>query len=112
MFNRDPGPGSYTVVSAQADSVISGTATSVPTHFNIQGVGNGFVSKADRFATNGLEIDHDPKINVAPGQYDPKEIESHPQAPKFDSKSGFTLPFNENNPLNFVKPITVNIYFK
>jgi len=32
--------------------------------------------------------------------------------PKFDSKTGFTLPFNENNPLNFVKPITVNIYFK
>ena len=31
---------------------------------------------------------------------------------RFEKKSGFTLPFNENNPLNYVKPITVNIYFK
>lgn len=49
---------------------------------------------------------------MAPGQYDPQPLESHPKAPKFDAKTGFTLPFNENNPLNFVKPITVNIYFK
>ena len=39
-------------------------------------------------------------------------IEKHLPGPKFDAKTGFTLPFNENNPLNFVKPITVNIYFK
>jgi hypothetical protein len=67
LFNREPGPGSYSVTTPQTDSVISGTATSVATHFNIQGAGNGFVSKADRFATAGLETDHDPKINVAPG---------------------------------------------
>jgi hypothetical protein len=29
-----------------------------------------------------------------------------------DYKGDFSLPFNENNPLNYVKPITVNIYFK
>jgi len=29
-----------------------------------------------------------------------------------DGKGGFTLPFNERNPLNYVRPITVNIYFK
>jgi hypothetical protein len=75
-------------------------------------LGNGFVSKADRFATAGMEQTSDPKINLGPGQYDPKPIEAHPKAPKFDAKTGFTLPFNENNPLNFVKPITVNIYFK
>lgn len=39
----------------------------MPAHFNIQGAGNGFVSKADRFAIAGLEVDNDPKINVAPG---------------------------------------------
>ena len=39
-------------------------------------------------------------------------IQKNVNGPKFDSKTGFTLPFNENNPLNFVKPITVNIYFK
>ena len=32
--------------------------------------------------------------------------------PKLDPKGEFSLPFNEKNPLNFVKPITVNIYFK
>lgn len=32
--------------------------------------------------------------------------------PKLDPKGDFSLPFNEKNPLNFVKPITVNIYFK
>lgn len=29
-----------------------------------------------------------------------------------DHKGDFSLPFNENNPLNYVKPLTVNIYFK
>lgn len=29
-----------------------------------------------------------------------------------DHKGDFSLPFNEKNPLNYVKPITVNIYFK
>ena len=32
--------------------------------------------------------------------------------PKLDPKGEFSLPFNEKNPLNYVKPITVNIYFK
>ena len=27
-------------------------------------------------------------------------------------KGDFSIPFNESNPLNYVKPITVNIYFK
>ena len=75
-------------------------------------MGNGFVSKCERFTIAGMEQPTDPKINVAPGQYDPRPIESNMNVPKFDSKTGFTLPFNENNPLNFVKPITVNIYFK
>ena len=29
-----------------------------------------------------------------------------------DYKGDYSLPFNERNPLNYVKPITVNIYFK
>lgn len=29
-----------------------------------------------------------------------------------DYKGDYSLPFNEKNPLNYVKPITVNIYFK
>lgn len=54
----------------------------------------------------------DPKISVGPGQYDPQRPQEHKQAPRMDYKGDFSLPFNENNPLNYVKPITVNIYFK
>ena len=106
LFNREPGPGAYSVISSAADSVITGMS------HNVQGTGNGFVSKADRFSKAGMEQSSDPKINLGPGQYDPVLVEKNVKAPKFDSKTGFTLPFNENNPLNFVKPITVNIYFK
>ena len=54
----------------------------------------------------------DPLITVGPGQYDPTPLPKHIAGPKIDAKAGFTLPFNEKNPLNYVKPITVNIYFK
>jgi hypothetical protein len=54
----------------------------------------------------------DPKISVGPGQYDPQKPQKHLQAPRMDYKGDFSLPFNESNPLNYVKPITVNIYFK
>jgi hypothetical protein len=36
----------------------------------------------------------------------------HVPGPKMDYKGDFSIPFNEKNPLNYVKPITVNIYFK
>jgi hypothetical protein len=54
----------------------------------------------------------DPKMKVGPGQYDPESLKSHVAAPRMDYKGDFSLPFNENNPLNYVQPITVNIYFK
>lgn len=57
-------------------------------------------------------ISVDPRINVGPGQYDPQRPQEHTAAPRMDYKGDFSLPFNENNPLNYVKPITVNIYFK
>lgn len=52
LFSRDPGPGSYSVISSAADSVISGVTTI--NSFNTQGTGNGFVSKSDRFAIAGM----------------------------------------------------------
>lgn len=54
----------------------------------------------------------DPRIQVGPGQYDPSTVEKHIAGPKMEYKGDFSLPFNEKNPLNYVKPITVNIYFK
>jgi len=73
---------------------------------------NGFVSKQDRFAVSAGQLDRDPTIQVGPGSYNPMPIEKHLLVPKLDPKGEFSLPFNEKNPLNFVKPITVNIYFK
>ena len=46
---------------------------------------------------------------MGPGQYEPKLIQKHINVPNIDAKTGFTLPFNEKNPLNYVRPITVNI---
>jgi len=54
----------------------------------------------------------DPTISIGPGQHNPKQILKHVPGPKMDYKGDFSIPFNEKNPLNYVKPITVNIYFK
>jgi hypothetical protein len=59
-----------------------------------------------------MDYKHDPYIQLGPGSYDVKHQEKHIQVPRLDTKNGFSLPFNEKNPLNYVKPITVNIYFK
>jgi hypothetical protein len=54
----------------------------------------------------------DPNINVDPGQYDPQKPKKHVGGPIIENRTDFSLPFNEKNPLNYVKPMTVNIYFK
>lgn len=59
----------------------------------------------------------DPRMGaVGPASYDiqqyEKERQKHVGGPRIDYKGDFSLPFNEKNPLNYVKPITVNIYFK
>jgi hypothetical protein len=46
----------------------------------VKGTLNGFISKFDRFAYGALEENIDTKIQVGPGQYDPKAIEGHPKA--------------------------------
>ena len=58
------------------------------------------------------ETGEDPTLSLGPGSYNPVLPEKHVVVPKLDGKSGFSLPFNEKNPLNYVRPITVNIYFK
>ena len=54
----------------------------------------------------------DPAIKVGPGDHNPRPIEKHVPGLKMDYKGDFSIPFNEKNPLNYVKPITVNIYFR
>ena len=104
LFNREPGPGTY----VQSTPSIGGSTASQ----SITGFGNGFVSKSDRFKINPMDNKTDPNIVIGPGEYEPKPFERHVNGPKFEAKTGFTLPFNENNPLNYARPITVNIYFK
>eukprot|EP00347_Sterkiella_histriomuscorum_P014154 403361955 len=108
LFNKDPGPGTYSISTADT-SVMGGSSVASQ---STKGVGNGFVSKTQRFKEMAMNQIIDPLITVGPGQYDPKPVERHVAGPKIDAKAGFTLPFNEKNPLNYVRPITVNIYFK
>ena len=70
------------------------------------------MSAANRFRVTADMLTTDPNIQVGPGQYNPVPVEKNIMVPKLDPKGDFSLPFNEKNPLNFVKPITVNIYFK
>ena len=107
LYNRDPAPGSYSVSTAET-SMLSTTAAIQ----NSRGYGNGFVSKNNRFTQLPIERERDPSILIGPGTYSPQKPERNIQVPKFDPKNGFNLPFNEKNPLNYVKAITVNIYFK
>lgn len=71
-----------------------------------------FTSHQKRFVQDTDMLTSDPRINVGPGQYQPNAVEKHVPGPKMEYKGDFSLPFNEKNPLNYVKPITVNIYFK
>ena len=75
-------------------------------------VQSSFLSKQKKFIPVAATQTTDPTITVGPGQYDPQAPQKHMPGPTMDYKGDFSLPFNEKNPLNYVKPITVNIYFK
>ena len=47
-----------------------------------------------------------------PGDYENRKPGRHVHGVKFYYRPGAAPNFNEKNPLNFVKPITVNVYFK
>lgn len=81
-------------------------------HFDGSAIIKSFDNKAKRFQPTTAMMVVDPKMKVGPGQYDPEQLKRHVAAPRMDYKGDFSLPFNENNPLNYVQPITVNIYFK
>jgi len=104
-FNRDPGPGAYKNI-VQINEQYSSE------NHSRRGYLNGFVSRSDRFQVPAEQLTSDPTIQVGPGSYNPQRPEKNVAAPKLDPKGEFSLPFNEKNPLNYVKPITVNIYFK
>ena len=104
-YNKDPGPGTYENFQ-HIDEVQNLESVSK------RGYLNGFASKGNRFHIDADMLASDPNITTGPGQYNPVPVMPHVPGPKLDPKGEFSLPFNEKNPLNYVKPITVNIYFK
>jgi len=107
IFNKDPGPGSYsTTVSAKSPS------------FSQKGYGNGFVSEEERVITHNASFDC-----PGPGLYDPEKSRGRSLATRVFSYTGrhiadcddilkLDIPFDENNPLNYIKPISLNVYIK
>ena len=111
LYNKDPGPGTY---SEDASTIASSLNSQMEKLKGLEGqnIEQNFTSKQKRFQLIPEMLTSDPRIQVGPGQYDPSAVEKHIAGPKMEYKGDFSLPFNEKNPLNYVKPITVNIYFK
>lgn len=54
----------------------------------------------------------DDKATPGPADYEPVKVKKNVGAVKFYYRPGAAPKFNDNNPLNYVRPITVNVYFK
>jgi len=111
LYNRDPGPGTYSENASTVESSLNSVMEKLK---GLDGniVEQTFGAKCKRFVPLPEMLTCDPRIQVGPGQYEPNAVERHVPGPKMEYKGDFSLPFNEKNPLNYVKPITVNIYFK
>lgn len=110
-FNREPGPGTYSENASTVESSLM-TEMSKLRDFRGQPIDRTFGVKEKRFHQLADMAQCDPKIAVGPADYEPQEPRKHITGPRIDYKGDFSLPFNEKNPINYVKPITVNIYFK
>ena len=74
---------------------------------SVKGYMAGFVSKALRFS----DVSKERRLaHPGPADYDPKLMKKRDM--KIQYKPRGNLSFNEKNPLNFVRPITVNVYFQ
>jgi hypothetical protein len=111
-FNRDAGPGTYSDTASTMESSLNSEMKKLQHFDGKTEILMQFNSKARRFIPTADMIQTDPRLVAGPGSYEPEQLKKHIAAPHMDHKGDFSLPFNENNPLNYVKPITVNIYFK
>ena len=111
LYNKEPGPGSYTVSTESIDTNPS---------ISKSGYGIGFVSKNSKSMT-GPEFNR--YSELGPGKYNPEIIKSNNVVSKVFSycgRKGFdndnmlklNIPFDEKNPLNYIKPIALNVYIK
>ncbi|MDR3378038.1 MAG: hypothetical protein P4M10_05085 [Verrucomicrobiae bacterium] len=110
LFNKDPGPGSY---KADPDGGESHS-------FSRRGYGNGFLSRESRSTMSSTSASNP---QVGPGKYSVETGRCKGLASKVFAYTGrkcaedddvlkLNIPFDENNPLNYVKPITLNVYLK
>jgi hypothetical protein len=123
IYNIDPGPGSYMNIDESKRDLSLNNDTTLTSrnhtisqyHSQVDDNGNksknspGFGSNKDRFKFDFdiLEAQDKP----GPGSYDwrlPVKLKGG----LINPKPTVSLNFNENNPLNYVRPITVNLYFK
>lgn len=127
MFNTEPGPGTYmNIEDTIKDRIKNNDSTMTSRNYNVSSFHNnssitessvvekqfnspGFGSKNERFKEDRTKLDT--KCMPGPGAY----TYNPPVKPKgglINPKPTVSLNFNENNPLNYVRPITVNLYFK
>lgn len=96
-FNTEPGPGSYNQRDAKSQQ-------------RSRRQGPGFDTGEERFTA--LEEGMIGPEQPGPGTYNAEKPEKHKMCMSFYYKPGAAPVFNENNPLNYARPITVNVYFK
>ena len=108
LYNKDPGPGSYTLSTDSLETNPSISQT---------GYGVGFASKAIKNMSNTVYS------NVGPGNYSPEKPSTKAVATRVFAYTGrkglenddmlkLNIPFDEKNPLNYIKPIALNVYIK
>jgi len=97
MFNSEPGPGTYNHREIKTQQ---GSRTKVDAP--------GFDTGEQRFDEDEQLIPSEP----GPWTYNAEKPKRHTMCMNFYNKPGAAPVFNENNPLNYARPITVNVYFK
>ena len=127
VFNTEPGPGTYInidelnkdkshinetlMTSRNYSSTLSQLYSSNGETSKYENSVNspGFGSKDERFRESANKTES--KNIPGPGAYD-YEVPYNTKGGLINPKPTVSLNFNENNPLNYVRPITVNLYFK
>lgn len=113
-FNTEPGPGSYmnndTTNASRNHNISSMNSYSLESiNSESQNKAPGFGTGDERFKEDFTKLEAQSK--PGPGSYEYK-LPQKCKGGLINPKPSVALNFNENNPLNYVRPITVNLYFK
>lgn len=102
LFDKLPGPGNYEPIIEKARE------------YSSKGYTNGFTSKLTK------ELPHKTNHQLGPGYYNSNPIKNERTFKAFefegrktnDDSNLIKIPINDKNPLNLIKPITLNIYLR